>query len=488
MPPPLLAMAPKRTRTLMPTKGAARGPAEDQARPTRRSRSPTRRSRTLTAASASEHGRRPGSPNTGPESPWGQCGVGFNLESAGVAAEGRREDRQRVLAKRRHVQDEDEEDSEESSAEPEADLSEGTLQERRRARRRLSRYFAEAMDSSASGSSFLERCSVSPITLTGYQKAVEEFRKFSRSRRLVLRGDERVDSALVEYFHARYFEGKHPSMAERTLAGLMMLDPNYSQLGHARIPRAWRALRGWRRLTPTVSRKPLPWPFWTRVAELLTEQHLGMGVFVLMGVSGYFRPSELMSLRRCDLIAPAPGVLAVWSVLLFPEEKKKASKTGVFSDSVELDDERLLWLDPIWRSMAKEGDERSAWGFSYPEFAAAFKRTVAAMGVGHVVAYQMRHSGPSIDLADRRRTLAEAQRRGRWAQPRSMLRYERRARLAAEWAKLSPDLRRECEQSVNRVGDVCLSRFRTSRSGGPMAASRAATSQSSWDRAKREAQ
>lgn len=44
-----------------------------------------------------------------------------------------------MLTKRRHVQDEDVEDSEESSAAPETEANDGTLQEKRRVRRRLSR-------------------------------------------------------------------------------------------------------------------------------------------------------------------------------------------------------------------------------------------------------------------------------------------------------------------------------------------------------------
>ncbi len=43
-----------------------------------------------------------------------------------------------------------------------------------------------------------------------------------------------------------------------------------------------------------------------------------MAVFTLTGVSGYLRPSDLLYMRRCDLIPPAAGVLETWSALLFP--------------------------------------------------------------------------------------------------------------------------------------------------------------------------
>ncbi len=74
----------------------------------------------------------------------------------------------------------------------------------------------------------------------------------------------------------------------------------------------------------------------------------------------------------------------------------------------------------------------------------------------------MKHSGPSVDLADRRRSLEEAQRRGRWAQPRSMHRYERRARLAAEWAKLPAATRSTCEGCIERLAELILGPCRQS--------------------------
>ena len=94
-------------------------------------------------------------------------------------------------------------------------------------------------------------------------------------------------------------------------------------------------------MTPTVTRKPLPWPFWAGMAVELASSVPAMGVFTLMCVSTYCRPSELLSLRRCDLVAPSPGVLKWWSLLLFPEEEGRASKTSQFNDSIELDDDRL---------------------------------------------------------------------------------------------------------------------------------------------------
>ena len=225
-------------------------------------------------------------------------------------------------------------------------------------------------------------------------------------------------------------------------------------------------MKGWRRLTPAVTRKPLPWPFWVGLAVTMPDANLSMAIFTLMCVSGYFRSSELLSIRRCDLVPPAAGVLRCWSILLFPEERGRASKTGIFSDSVELDDERLTFLEPVWRSMAAESSTDLAWGFSYHDYLAEFKKGVAKLLCPKVVPYQMRHSGPSIDLADRRRSLPEAQRRGRWAQASSMARYERRARLAAEWAKVPAAARARCEAFVGRLEELILTRCRRRADSG----------------------
>jgi hypothetical protein len=320
----------------------------------------------------------------------------------------------------------------------------------------------------------LETKSISAATLHSYRLALDRFSAFSglglKEKPLRHSDDEIVDESLVRFFTRDYFSGAHPSRGERTMAGLMMLEPSFSTSGHRKLPRAWRALRGWRRLTPTVTRKPMPWPFWCGVATLLAKKHhLGMGVFVLLSVSGYFRPAELLSVRRCDIFAPSSGVLEHWSILLFPEHLGRPSKTMQFGDSVEMDDPRISFLAPVLAAMSSETDESSAWSFAYPDYLQAFKRVVAEMGYPGGVPYQARHSGPSTDLADGTRSLAEAQRRGRWAQARSMARYERRARLAAEWMKLPARTRSMCQVAVTQLEATFLSLCRGHSGGATVA-------------------
>jgi hypothetical protein len=371
---------------------------------------------------------------------------------------------------RKQLATEDDGNSDESSA-GEKDMTAGVsghAATQRKARRRVTRHLAEALGLSGESVSFLETKSISAQTLQSYRQALDRFTALGlgpRGHPLRHSGDEIVDESLVQFFTKEYFSGGHPSRGERTMAGLMMLEPSFSKGGHRKLPRAWRALRGWRNITPTVTRKPMPWPFWCGVATLMAKQNLGLGVFVLLSVSGYFRPSELLSVRRCDIFAPKTGVLEHWSILLFPEHLGKPSKTMQFGDSVEMDDVRIKFLMPIPAAMSSDLDVSSAWSFAYPDYFQLFKRVVTEMGYPSGVPYQARHSGPSTDLADGTRSLAEAQRRGRWAQASSMARYERRARLAAEWMKLSLRTRTMCQVAASQLEATFLTRCRGSSGG-----------------------
>ena len=157
-------------------------------------------------------------------------------------------------------------------------------------------------------------------------------------------------------------------------------------------------------------------------------------------------------------------MLEHWSILLFPEHLGKPSKTMQFGDSVEMDDSRIKFLIPLLAAMSSELDVSSAWSFAYPDYFQLFKRVVTEMGYPSGVPYRARHSGPSTDLADGTRSLAEAQRRSRWAQASSLARYERRARLAAEWMKLSLRTRSMCQAAASPLGATFPNRCRGSSS------------------------
>jgi integrase len=349
----------------------------------------------------------------------------------------------------------------------------------RRGESRRRRYLTAAMEGVGTGQSFLEARSVRQATRERYLATLRRFNTFATSKGRAVQGAEETDAALVEWFEDCFFKGEMPSTGETALAALMHIMPAYGRHGAAKLPRAWRALQGWRLLSPVRTRRPVPWPVWAALAWRLVEaKQLRAAVFLLLLVSTYLRPSELLRARAEDLSAPAASVVQHWSLLIAPEQRGLATKTGVFSDSVLLDCPYTAFLAPMVAQLARQPKGTPLWDFSYPEFAAPLKTAAAELGVT-VHAYQARHSGPSIDLAKGLRTLEAAQKRGRWASPKSVIRYERHARLAAEWSKLTAAQQAVFLECERRVEDIFFGRPTGIDLPAGMAFSRGATSRTS---------
>ena len=157
-------------------------------------------------------------------------------------------------------------------------------------------------------------------------------------------------------------------------------------------------------------------------------------------------------MRTCDLSAPTPGVLPIWSVLETAEDALVASGSDPLIDSTELDDKKTVFLAPVRKERADAASTKKRWVFSRPEYLVSLKKCVQKTKCPSVMPYQMRHSGPG------RSSKEEAQKRGRWPQMRSRMRYDRRATLATEWAKVPAITREACESCVARLEEVTLPR------------------------------
>jgi len=185
-----------------------------------------------------------------------------------------------------------------------------------------------------------------------------------------------------------------------------------------------------------------------------------MAVWVLIGLPAYLRPSENMRLRRKDLVAPASGVTRHWALLVAPEEVGVPTKLNTMDDSILLDSEWLPWAAPALSAL-KEGDPDSlVWDFDYPELITELRAAASTLGLPRVVAYQLRHSGPSVDRIRGSRTQEECRKRGRWQSHRSLVRYEKHARLAQEWNAYSEEQRHHFLMCEEQLEDVVLGRRR----------------------------
>jgi len=299
----------------------------------------------------------------------------------------------------------------------------------------------------------LEDAPLTTLSQARYRKSWNKFLSYLKKRDVVPEGAAAVDAALVAYFNVSFLSGEQAWQGEVCMAALCHFYPQYGKYGDLKVPRAWRALRGWRRLTPQQSRRPHPLLLWQGMCvDLIARGHLQMAVYVMVSLSGYLRPSEAYRLRRCDLIPPCRGVSETWSLLVNPAETGITSKTGTVDDSISLDSEYMTaWCEAIFMALRRDGSTEPLWSFDWPSFLVEFRACRRRFGVPELVPYQLRHSGASIDRSKRWRSLAEVKKRGNWKQDRSVARYEKAARLNATMMTYSPVLQSYLHRCASRA-------------------------------------
>ena len=324
-----------------------------------------------------------------------------------------------------------------------------------RVKRRLRNYVDEAMEANEMGFTLLERRAVSRKVEKYYKKELTELEPVLLENKVNVNIDSEVDAALVQHMNGLFFKGEQSHRGDKLLASWMHLHPHYGKFGAKKVPRAWRALKGWRKLTPGRSRAAHSLPVWCGVAcRLIAKGFLRMAIFLLLSLCSYARPSAMAQLLKAGAVKPVMGITAHWALLLNPQEHGVPSKTGDFDVSIMLDSPFVLtWINPVMEAITKGNPEDGLWDFTYPQYTKEFGLVVKELGM-HLVPYQTRHSGPSIDRSRKWRSQAEVQKRGGWKAFKSVMRYEKHARLALEFNKLGFDLQahlRECEALLEDV-------------------------------------
>ena len=139
--------------------------------------------------------------------------------------------------------------------------------------------------------------------------------------------------------------------------------------------------------------------------------------------------------------------------LLLFERKKVASpaKLTLSTDSVILDRPDLLWMDRLWQALIVGRPEHARLiPMDQNEIAREVKTIFEELGCSKlgVVAYSLRHGGPSWDFMKKFRSLDEIQQRGRWRSPTSVLRYQEASKLLSAMQLIEPrqaEFGRYCE-------------------------------------------
>ena len=147
--------------------------------------------------------------------------------------------------------------------------------------------------------------------------ALERFLRWADDEGRELREEDAMDSALVGFLnHRQFLLGLQAWEGERLLAALLFFWLESGRCGGRRIPRAWRCVKGWRRVTPGKSCKPHSLMTWrSMAADWGVRAFPLMAIYLMISLSGYSRPSEGLPLTRINVLLPVAGVSEFWSLL-----------------------------------------------------------------------------------------------------------------------------------------------------------------------------
>jgi integrase len=248
--------------------------------------------------------------------------------------------------------------------------------------------------------SFLEHVSVSNGVSVDYGNRLDALKDYVKQNGLAFEKDRDIEDATVEFSNGLNLQGRPASDGEKAVAALVFSQPRLSRSGGQALARVWKCLRGWRKIVPPRSRDPEAFEVWATIMYVLAGMNeYGMALMVAIGLNCYFRPGEALEIKVEDIIQPTRREAGPMSIIIFPKERQRASKTGYMDNSCLLDCTWMTWLPfAISAYLAETGKTHGyLFEFNYPQFSSAFMTACRRLNIKDVVPYQWRHSGASID-------------------------------------------------------------------------------------------
>ncbi|CAK0828541.1 unnamed protein product, partial [Prorocentrum cordatum] len=154
-----------------------------------------------------------------------------------------------------------------------------------------------------------------------------------------------------------------------------------------------------------------------------------------------------------------PPGWSFWTLRLFPEEKGPWERAGLVGVSLESDSPWMRFLGPVLSHMKKEMHPVYPWNFTCPEYRRMFSLRLQDLPArAELVPYQVCLSRALVCMARRWGRLAEVQTRWQWRAKRSVVRYEKHARLAATWTARSRTVQKVFLVCGAQLADIILDR------------------------------
>ncbi|CAK0873437.1 unnamed protein product [Prorocentrum cordatum] len=301
----------------------------------------------------------------------------------------------------------------------------------------------EAAPLRSSAGHVLRALSISATTRAKYTRLWAEFVAWMTTVTAALLA-ETADDLLAHWMDQQCAEGWNPERGAYMLAALKFMVPQFGRGGQG-LPKALQALRGWRGRVPARTRLPLPWEIVALVATRLIDRgQLRVALYVLVTFAGYPRPSEAPWALGAHVIPPTPGgACDGWSLVLHPRELSAPSMTQVYDEVIPFDLPFYSFLPsaPRWLEAATHPSE-PLFPFPIVRVSSLFKESAEDMGLASITPQlrQLRHSGPSVELALQVRTLASVRLRGRWRTDASVARYLKPGRVNEQLQRLAPEV------------------------------------------------
>ena len=212
------------------------------------------------------------------------------------------------------------------------------------------------------------------------------------------------------------------------------------------FPQAKAAIEELRRLAHGTSQAPPPRQ---AVAAAIGVAAAGndreLAIALELAWVGFLRlPSDLSSMGGSTLIPPvAAGGLPKWSLLLYPQEQVRRSKTLGHDEGVVLHSSALNSADMFLRDLKNNaGPQGAVWSFDTRAFNCKFRSLMSTIGISPgVIAYQIRHGAASHAAASGAMRLDEISERLRHGSLSSTLRYAKHVRYATEVERLPSRVR-----------------------------------------------
>ncbi|CAK0818925.1 unnamed protein product, partial [Prorocentrum cordatum] len=310
------------------------------------------------------------------------------------------------------------------------------------------------------GPTVLEQESITAKTKEDYERRLERFFGFCSINDLALDTDLLLEEALVEYMDLLFAQGGPCNSGAKLLAAVGHRWPRLHHAGRMlKLPRVAKALQGWRRLVPPVTRAPVPWAAVAAISLALVRRKQPLAALaVVLAADAYLRPGELLSVRANHVVpaqSAAGGDYRFASPVLRPEEELQPTKTRGFNDSILPDSVSRPYLGALVERLAKQKGFSAELLFPWPAaaFTAMFKRAAADVGLEawELTPCILRHAGPSHDWLTKARSLGGIKRRGRWISDMSVRRCEKSSRVMRRLATLPRDCQLLLAESANNL-------------------------------------